>query len=279
MCQLSYKWPLQFKDQVGKTFGITSCWLRTWPRTPTQAAHQEARQLHGDRCPGFLHLMSRAEAGAFSNEHFNHLITSPVDWFELCLKPLQPGRLNRSTRWLRCSRGISLPTSPVVNTVWDGAAVITYLSVCVCGCVCVSLSVSVGIYVVLSCYLSMSKIHWDILTACKPFPVCVNALWVRVWMSIHVCPPAWNLCRFENGFSCELLHLLCGLSILQRGMMETLITLVSLKSIHGGSFRVFLLTGRILSFFMTTQPHALILMYDHEMAIRYKYKRLLSSAL
>lgn len=89
----SYKWLLQFKQQVGKTLWLsslwrchTSCWMRTLLRTPTQTAHREAWQLHRDRCPGFLHLMARA-GRSLSNEQwniFNHLITSPVDWFKLC---------------------------------------------------------------------------------------------------------------------------------------------------------------------------------------------------
>lgn len=121
-----------------------------------------------------------------------------------------------------------------------------------------------------SCYLSRSKIHDDILAA---FPVCYNALSALVWTTVDSCVSSFlTSVPFWNGFGCELLHLLCGLSIIQQGMMETLITLVSLKSIlyAVGAFKYFCWQAELCHFLWPLHALIYILMYKHGMAIRYK---------
>lgn len=54
------------------------------------------------------------------------------------------------------------------------------------------------------------------------------------WQYVRGHPSTWNWCSFEE-LSALGLYLLCSTSILQRGMMEALITLISFKSVGSGS--------------------------------------------
>lgn len=85
-------------------------------------------------------------------------------------------------------------------------------------------------FVATLCSRPSSMIPWP----CRNRSPC--ALWICVWMLVHVCLHASSLCCSEQISAVMSSTLLSSMSIIQQRMMETLITLISLRSIHRRSF-------------------------------------------
>lgn len=153
----------------------TSCRMRRWLRTPSQPAHLEAWQLHGDRCPGFLHPMSRSDkAFQMNSETFSiiwpsessGLIHILVEMYSLVEGTHLMAVCDCSAEGLHYQWAMLL-TQCETTLLWS--------LICVCLWLC-----ALWVFVHTVCMLPfywLSETHWDTFSVCKVFSLCINASW------------------------------------------------------------------------------------------------------